>query len=414
MIFTDGRKRMDKKGKRLGTRWEKEELRERQYAQLADMNKQRLLGYAENFRELAGNFREEFAAESLGTTRDRQGVLEEHKLWESRQLISSNLNEMASIMTQVASQELCYEPMEERKQKVLMHALRSEGVYSEAFCYLPQKNGCRTIGMVLYTEKKNGIPSDEVADMLSVLLKSKLEVAATSSYMVDTVHRSFLFVEEPHYMALTGLSKAVKETETVSGDNYAILQSDTGQKYILLSDGTGSGQQANADSGRVLDLMEKMLESGFGMDAAVGMVNTAVFAKGEESSHPTLDVCSLDLYTGDCNLCKVGGAATFLKRGKYVEKITQSSLPLGIFQILEVPVTERRVYDGDYLIFMTDGMLDGAEEDDSEAFMTEMIRNMTERNPQDMAEKLLQLALRSSGGHVLDDMTVLVVGIWEN
>ncbi len=395
-------------------RTERKVLKERQYAKLADMNKQRLLGYAESFRELAGNFKEEFAAETPGENRDRQGVLEEHKLWESRQLISSNLSEMASIMTRVASEELCYEPMEEKKQKALMHVLRAEGIYAEAFCYLPQKNLCRTIGMVLYTEKKNGIPSDRVADMLSVLLKNKLEVAATSAYMVDNTRRSFLFVEEPHYMALTGMSKVVKENETVSGDNYAILQSDSGQKFFLLSDGTGSGRRACADSGRVLDLMEKMLESGFGIEAAVGMVNTAVFAKGEESSHPTLDVCSLDLYTGDCNICKIGASATFLKRGKYVEKITQGSLPLGIFQVLEAPITERRVYDGDYLIFVTDGVLDAPEYKEGEDYLTELIRNMIERNPQDMAEKLLQSVIRSSGGHILDDMTVLVVGVWES
>lgn len=434
MIFTDGRRRMDRKGtgeKRTGfeqagvgrigkggkkreARPEREVLRERQYAQLADMNKQRLMGYAESFRELAGSFKEEFAAEILGATRDRQGVLEEHMLWESRQLISSNLNEMASIMTRVASEELCYEPMEDKKQKILVHALRSEGIYAEALCYLPRKNQGRTIGMVLYTEKRNGISSEEVADMLSVLLKNKLEAAVTSPYMVDAARQSFLFVEEPRYIALTGLSKAVKESETVSGDNYAILQSDSGQKFILISDGTGSGKRANADSGRVLDLMEKMLESGFGIETAVGMVNNAVFAKGEESSHPTLDVCSLDLYTGDCDICKIGGASTFLKRGKYVEKITRGSLPLGIFQALNAPIIQRRVYDGDYLVFMTDGVLDALEEGDNEDLMTETIRNMAERNPQEMAEKLLQLVLRSCGGRILDDMTILVMGIWEN
>ena len=65
---------------------------------------------------------------------------------------------------------------------------------------------------------------------------------------------------------------------------------------ILLSDGTGSGEKACADSGKVLDLMEKMLEAGFGMETAINMVNSAVLSRGEQSNHPTLDICSLDSF----------------------------------------------------------------------------------------------------------------------
>ena len=215
-------------------------------------------------------------------------------------------------------------------------------------------------------------------------------------------------------MAITGLCKAVKETETISGDNYSVLQSETGKKIILLSDGTGSGKRAHADSGRVLDLMEKMLEAGFDITTAAGMVNASLFAKAEESNHPTLDICSLDLYKGTCDLYKIGGAVSFIKRGKTVEKLQQETLPLGIFQNMEVSMIHRELEEGDYLIMMTDGVLDAIEESDCEEIMAETIRNLPERNPQEMAELLQQFILRSCGGHILDDMTIMVVGIWEN
>lgn len=395
-----------------------QQQQEKQYARLADMNKQRLLGYAESFRELAGSFQEEFRTD-FGMPTDRQSILEERMLWENRQLISNNLSEVADIMAQVAAKELCYEPMEEKRRKYLTHALRAEGLFAEDFCYLPNENGNRAVGVFLHTEKKNGISSDEVADMLSVLLKARLEPSVTSPYMVDRTKRSFLFVEEAKFITFTGLSKAVKETESISGDNYAVLQSETGKMTILLSDGTGSGQKANADSGKVLDLMEKMLEAGFGMDAAVNMVNTAWLSKGEESNHPTLDICHLDLYRGNCSIWKVGGALTLLKSGNTVDKITQGTLPLGIFQNQNIPELHRRLQDGDYLIFMTDGILDAlaegrSAEEDCEDLLAETVRTMQERNPQEMAEKLLQLVLKSSNGHIQDDMTILVVGIWEN
>lgn len=386
---------------------------ERQYIQLADINRQRLMGYAESFRELAGSFREELGQELTAKSQDRLSLLEEQKHRENCQLISEHLKELAFIINSVAEKELCYEPLEQKKQKVLIHAMRAEGIFAETLCYLPHENTGQTLGMILYTEKRGGVASEEVADMLSVLLKCRLEASVTSPYVIDRKKRSFLFVEEAKLSVIVGLSKAVKETEGVSGDNFSVLQSETGRKTILLSDGTGSGKRANRDSGRVLDLMEKMLEAGFDTQTAVSMVNTAMFARGEESNHPTLDICGIDLYKGDCEIYKIGGAVSFLKRDKQVELIGQGTLPLGIFQTIQPQKISLRVQDGDYLVLVTDGCLDALGEDGEEV-LAESLRNLTEHNPQEISEELLQLALKGCGGHIRDDMTFLVAGIWEN
>lgn len=389
---------------------EKQSRRDRQCAQVSELCRQRLLGYAESFQELARSFVGEFSV----VTEDRQSLLEAWKLWENRQVIGKNLEEVAQIMTQVAMEELWYQPLEEKKHRMLFQSLRSEGILAENICYLPNEKGRKTIGMTLCTEKRGGIPAGEVADMLSVLLKRQFQSSAATPYLVDQNKRSFVFVEGTHYIALTGFSRAVKETETVSGDNYSIIESEQGNMTILLSDGTGSGEQASSESGKVLDLMEKMLEAGFSVEMAVNMINAAVFAVGKENNHPTLDICTLDLYQGGCDICKVGGAASFLKREKQVEEISVGNLPLGIFQSVHTQTVHTRLQDGDYLILMTDGVLDALEDEDCEALMAETIKGLTERNPQEIAEKLMQLVLCRCGGRILDDMTILVVGLWES
>ena len=442
MIFSEKKRKrlMDKRRRnKAEKRWQ-----QGQYVRLTDMSRQRLLGYAESFRELSEKFRQESGREmnvpdlegEVRQSRDRQAVLEERKDRENRQVIGRNLEEVAAIMEHVASTELCYKPLEEKKEKILIHALRAEGVFAENICYLPG-SGSRTMGMILYTEKKGGFPGDEVAALLSVLLKCNLEASVTSPYIIDNEKRDFIFVEAMRLQALLGISRVVKENETVSGDNFAILHSEVGKKTILLSDGTGSGGQACGESSRVLDLMEKMLGAGFTLEAAVGMVNRAMFAKGEEPGHPTLDICDIDLYTGACCIYKIGGAAAFLKQGRFVEIIRQGTLPLGIFENMEPLPIRCRVAEGDYLVFVTDGVLEAMQgedyaenagwksetlEDDGEdggenlgeEILARHLQQMASRNPQDMAEILLQLALKKCGGHVRDDMTVIVVGIWEN
>ena len=132
---------------------------------------------------------------------------------------------------------------------------------------------------------------------------------------------------------------------------------------MLLSDGTGAGEDASRGSGRVLDLMEKMLEAGFDTEESVNMLNSALYAQNEEEDHPTVDICSLDLYSGECEICKVGGAATFLKESGGTECIGGESLPLGIFQKAQTEVRVRQLAAGDLLIMMTDGVLDALEDE---------------------------------------------------
>ena len=371
---------------------------------------EKLIGYAESFRQLAGSLDGELQMAG----EDRQSMLEERRIWENRQLISHNLNEVAGLMMQVAEEELSYEPIEERKRKMLVHALRSEGIWADNICYFYGEKNRRAIGMTLCTGNVGGVPSDEVADMLSVLLRKKIKISVSSPYIVDQSEKNFLFVDEARFLALPGFCRAVKETESISGDNYSIVESEKGKLTILLSDGTGSGKRASEDSERVLDLMEKMLEAGFSTQSAVCMVNATLFTKREEISHPTLDICSLDLHQGSCEISKIGGVATFLKREQEVRTIHHDSLPLGIFRSVDLQPEYCKLQDGDYLIFMTDGVLDALEEVNCEKAMAESIQSITERNPQEIAHQLLQTVIKSSGGHIMDDMTVLVIGIWEN
>lgn len=379
---------------------------------IPELYKEKLLHYAESFQELARSMTVTGRETATG---DRRDLLEEHRTEENRQLISHNLCEVARIMTSLAEEISNCRPIEERYRKLLVHALRAESIYAEQFCYITEREDeTRAMSVILHTDLKGGYPASQVANMLSVLLDRKLQVSAASPYKVGPEPRGFVFMEEPKYVALTGFCKVTKENETVSGDHYSILESEKGRLSLILSDGTGSGEQASRDSERVLDLMEKLLEAGYKREAAVDMVNVAFFAGGREYSHPTLDICDLNLYDGCCYFCKVGGTTSFLKRGNRVEAVSQGNLPLGIFRNIEVNTLERKLQNGDYVILMTDGILEALGEDNYEEIMARAIGDLEDVCPGEIAEKLMEVALMSCGGHIQDDMTVLVAGIWEN
>lgn len=396
---------------RRGSRREnlrKEKDKELHTAQISDLCRRKLLNYADTFYELARSYDGDFSSSG----EDKQSVLTDRRLWENRQVIKGHLNEMAKIMSTVACEVMCYRAMEDRKRRMLVQAMREEGIRIENPCYVPDENGRETVVLTMSTDKRTGMSAEEAVDMISVLLDRRLQLSVTSPYIIEKSPHSYVLEEMAKYLVLTGFSRVTKENETISGDNYTVVEAEKGRLTVMISDGTGSGEQAGKDSGQVLDLMEKLLEAGYDMDAAINMVNTALFATGEDQKHPTLDVCDIDLYQGSCQLRKVGGAAAFLKHGDSVEVLTTGNLPLGIFQRVETVSIHRQLHDGDFLVMVTDGVVDAFNAEDYEDGFRRAVAGIDSQNPGDIAEKLLRMAICKNGGRIRDDMTVGVIGIW--
>lgn len=394
----------------MGVIKRKGEDRELQTAQVSDLCRRRLLGYADSFYELARSYDGEFDREE----ENRETLLMERRLWENRQVIREHLNEVAKIMAEAAREVLSFWPMEGKKKRLLSQALWEEGIHVEGAGYLPRDDGRRAILLSMCTRKGEKVPAEDAADMISVLLDRRLVPSANSPSVVESNPQSFILEEEAGFLVLTGFSKATKESEAVSGDNYAVLEAEKGRVTVMLSDGTGSGEKAGRDSEKVLDMMEKMLEAGYGMDTAISMVNTALFALGEDVNHPTLDICDIDLYRGSCQLRKVGGAVTVFKRGGEVERMATGNLPLGIFGQVEAEPLCRELQDGDYLVMISDGVVDAFGGEEGEDTLLSVIAGIQDRNPGEIAERLLRIALHASGGRIRDDMTIGVIGIWES
>jgi stage II sporulation protein E len=383
---------------------------DKKHIEVFDYGKRRLLTYADSFRELAKSFEGSLDFEP----KDRQSFLQARFMWENRRVLCDNLNEMAQIMSRVASEVFRYWPLEERKAKQIIHALKLESLHVTDLFYVDHPDERRGIGITMSSQSSTVFQTEEVADMLSVLLNERLSASVVSPITIDHRVRSYIFVKEARFLVLSGCAKAVKENESISGDNYTIVESEKGQMSIMLSDGMGSGENAHASSEHVLDLMEKMLEAGYGVDTALNLCNSALVAQGEEQNISTLDICDLNLYEGHCGFIKAGAATTFIKRGSMVEQITSQSLPLGIFPSVEIEVIHRELMDGDYIVMLSDGVLDALNQNHYEEAIEHCLSNINEQHPKEIADKLLQFVLHSSGCHIADDMTVLVIGIWEN
>ncbi|MBD5547865.1 MAG: SpoIIE family protein phosphatase [Lachnospiraceae bacterium] len=383
---------------------------------LPEYGRRKLLTYADSIRELADSFREtENSRENLtgeaGT--DRRDYIWQKRLNENKNLMVEHLQEMAQIMTQLAEESRKCVPMGERRFKQISHALREVDIQLRNLYLIENEAGRMEVSLTMRNIKKNNLSAEEIGDLLSVLLNMRLISAQDNAFFVGADWQTFYYVEEARFHVLTGVASAVKETEKISGDNYTFFRTEAGNLTAVLSDGMGSGEKACSDSTMVVELMQKFLEAGFQMEMAIQMINSALLTGEENSNMSTLDLCSMDLYSGECRFVKVGSASSYIKRQHLVDRISSGNLPLGIFQKPDMEAVGRTLMDGDYIVMVSDGVLDALSQGIGEDMLSEIIGSTNLENPGEMANAILNVCIHQCRGRIRDDMTILVIGIWK-
>ena len=194
---------------------------------LLEYEKQKILTCAKSFEELAkvfvylpgsGQSREE-----NGETeeKNRQNILFRKRLMENRELFADNLLEMAGIMGEVAGSDVHAIRFPEKKKKQMIHILEEEGLLVQDMYRLENESEKDCFAICVKCRKNIQCTSEELAGYLSVLLDRHLQAVYGSPFFIPQEYQTIYFEEEAKLSVLSGYARAVKETETVSGDNYS-------------------------------------------------------------------------------------------------------------------------------------------------------------------------------------------------
>ena len=195
---------------------------------IPEYGRQKLLGYAESFRDLAELFEEE-KTEILPEDKDRQEYLWQKKLCESRGLLADHLKEMAHIMSDVARETYQYRPVGERKYRQVAHFLKEAGILLKNFMILENEDGHLTMSLMMKTQAQDNITLEDVADLVSVAMNVRVRASEHTPLFMAREWNIYYFLEEPAFHILTGFAKATKETEKISGDNYSFCEIEQGK-----------------------------------------------------------------------------------------------------------------------------------------------------------------------------------------
>lgn len=377
---------------------------------------QRLRDYREAFGNLAVSFAGEGQKaeavpenEQLDKT-EKMKLLWKNRLEENRAAVAIQLGEMAQIMRDTVEYAWDTRPDEELEQ-VLAKKLKGMGLCVHSVLVYQEEHRRQEVYLTVSTRRRKCVATKDIAEVLSRMMKKAMMPGKDSRAFVGSEKVTVLFAERTNFQVLCGVEKAVKSKETISGDNFSLHRCREGQFIGALSDGMGSGMAAYRDSEMVIDLLEQFLEAGFSKETAVRMINSALIVRSDAQVFSTIDISSLDLYTGICEFLKVGASTTFIRRENWVETISSTSLPAGVFHKLEPDCTSKKLYDGDMVIMVTDGVLDALPAAHQEKLIKDIILEHDTGNPSELAAYILARVRQYREKEPVDDMTVLVMGL---
>lgn len=195
----------------------------------------------------------------------------------------------------------------------------------------------------------------------------------------------------------------------VCGDSFKAFEDGFGNFNIILSDGMGTGKSAAEEGAIASELMENFIKAGMGLNSSAKLVNSSLVINSNEEALSTLDVLSLNLFSGKAKFMKAGAPFTYILSGGEVKKLEFSSLPIGIFTDVSAPVRYFDLHEGDKILMLSDGVTDIGEE-----WVKEILIKGRFESVSTLAKTVVDTAVNIRKSMHDDDITAIAVRISKN
>lgn len=336
------------------------------------------------------------------------------RLSEGRELLAGQINTMSKSVRELVEDFTGDIKTDVITEKNIIKILDRHRIsYDDVFCIKNKKN--RMI-IRICTSNYNSLThyGKSILPLINNVVDIPMIINEEESRINEENNQCIIVVEQaPKFKVSTFVAKASKDGFLVHGDSYSFGKVNMGDYMMILSDGMGSGPEAGRESEAAVELIEKFTKAGLSKSTAINTVNSIMTLKfSEEEKFSTVDLSSIDLYTGKVDFMKVGAVSSFIKFGDTIDIIKSKSLPMGVLEKADIEEYTRNVKPGDLIIMVSDGIIDVESTGKVDWILDYIIRNEKE-DLDDLAQGLVEKAKSLSKNKVNDDMTVIVSKIYE-
>lgn len=235
-----------------------------------------------------------------------------------------------------------------------------------------------------------------------------LEQTLQMSFRCDPLWDGALYLQQqPMLRVKLGAADLAAHGQQQNGDTHLSQCLPRGMLLLALSDGMGNGEEAGRESETMLRLIKQGLEAGFVRRQLFDLVNDLMRSCKGEERYATLDLCLIDLKTGDASFDKLGACPSYLIRQGKCRRLEGGTLPVGILEDVAPRSFRMRLCHGDLLVMVSDGIADAFEEDRA---LLQVMASLP-LDPDAFAKGLMEAALQRTQSIAKDDMTVLVASL---
>ncbi|WP_080676415.1 SpoIIE family protein phosphatase [Ruminococcus flavefaciens] len=280
--------------------------------------------------------------------------LMEMRFSESRQLLHEQM---------LITEELIRSTGEKLDIRCSETAGRSIRLKLEKFGYIPSSviayynSRSRLIAEVYFSSENAPENGTRICDLIAD--EFHLQMSCTELIRSGNELRIRVY-ECPHYSMEVYASSSCADNSAANGDTYTVFTDGAGMGYVVLSDGMGTGKNAAVESRMVAGLFRRLVSGGVSVASAVKLINSFMVTKSREESFATLDALCIDLDDSSLTVIKSGAAATLIRHGGNVLKVTAPTFPIGIYEHSELFTRECEFEAGDIAIMFSDGISENA------------------------------------------------------
>lgn len=323
------------------------------------------------------------------------------RIREVRELMTDQFSGVADLLAEVANEFDRERNFDHEAAQRVESALRSVDIIPSDIGCMIDKYGRMTVEIRVAYNDRARFNKKTLLREVSVACGREFEPpcicsAAGRGTLITLAQKARLNVD-------IGLVSLACGDNKLCGDTAKIFPDGRGHSVMLLSDGMGTGGRAAVDSALVVGLMERLIKAGFGYDSALKIVNSSLLFKSASESLATVDICSVDLFTGKAKLYKAGACPTIVLRSGRAAVAECSSLPAGILRDVTFDTAAVTLKKGDIAVIFSDGVTS-----DGIKWVLDEVTAWSGSTAQQLAERLAQSARRRRNDGHDDDITVAV------
>jgi serine phosphatase RsbU (regulator of sigma subunit) len=213
---------------------------------------------------------------------------------------------------------------------------------------------------------------------------------------------------------LIAVAKVNKYATSESGDTLEVIERPNGGLSVVLADGQTSGRGAKAVSQMVVRKVIGLLAEGVRDGAAARAASDALFTEKKGKVICTLNIASIDLHSGTIVLTRNNPSPMFICRPDKIDRIESESIPLGTSRDVRPSIIEISIETGLTIVIYTDGLVHAGERRGHPMNTAETLQSLLEDQepaPQEIADALLEHAVRLDENRPADDISVLVLQV---